>query len=71
MFNWFTIPVWDADWQMLVDLIEDHDWNILQSLDPSEGAAEFTSRLMAFCELAIGRRELKEIKSTLFSQNMA
>ena len=59
--------VWNytkADWARLQDLLEDHDWSFLLELDTSAGAEKLTETILAYANEAIGKRLLKERKST-------
>ena len=59
--------VWNykkADWTLLQEQLEDHDWSFLLEMDTSAGAEKLTSTILEFANEAIGKRLLKERKST-------
>ena len=59
--------VWNyrkADWVRLKDELREHDWSFLQTDDPNSGALKFTDILRGYCLECIGKRQIREAKST-------
>ena len=59
--------VWNyskADWQMLKDLLEIEDWNCIRSDSPDTSALYLTETNLRHAKSAIGKKQVKEIKST-------
>ena len=59
--------VWDyakADWQLLQDLLSQHDWNFIKTANPHEGAARMTEAITGYAEQCIGKKVFHERKST-------
>jgi len=59
--------VWNfkkADWTRLKEDLSEHDWSCLQTLDPNDGAIQFT-KVLRECSLeSIGKRVIHAAKST-------
>ena len=59
--------VWNfkkADWTRLKEDLSEHDWSCLQTLDPNDGAIQFTKVLREYSLDSIGKRVIHEAKST-------
>ena len=59
--------VWDykkADWVLFQESIEEYDWSFLLEMDTSAGAERLTEVILQLANEAIGKRLLKEKKST-------
>ena len=59
--------VWNyskADWERLKDELKDHDWSKLHAMNADEAAESITETILNFANECIGKRILKEKKST-------
>ena len=59
--------VWNykkADWTRLKEELKDHDWAELYLMDADTAAEHVTTTILKYAEESIGKRKLKEVKST-------
>ena len=59
--------VWNfakADWVRLKDELRDHDWSVLHGMGAQGAAATVTKTILHLAEQCIGKRTVKEYKST-------
>ena len=57
-----TREVWDyknADWDLLQDSLDEENWDLLRSLDPDNGAATLTAKILELACKSIGRKTVK------------
>ena len=53
-----------ADWLKLREALGDTDWEFLKTTDPNVGAQQLTASILEHAESSIGRRIIREVKST-------
>ena len=54
----------DADWRGFEDALSEQDWTQLDHMSPNEGAEWLQDTILGLMQAWIGKRELREKKST-------